>query len=153
MPLLNFDPNSVDDDVVNSGFTARTTRAPRPTQTITLQEEITATPLEKIANAVTATVPGFKQKADFAKTLEHNGVSLNDIAYTIGDVMRNDDKGAVRLQAAGLAMRALGLTDPANVTQPHVSFHIAGGNVNLQAVLQPPRSRGEQNNGDANGAD
>lgn len=103
-------------------------------------------PLSEIERRVQNVIPQLKIRSDFLGALERNGASANDVARTIGEVLNEGQTHGIRLRAAEIAMRSMGLFDPQPQSLGSVTFQIHGENVNLQAVLQPNRERMEEKN-------
>lgn len=97
--------------------------------------------LDQIASRVQAAIPQLKVRAEFLEALDRNGASQEDIARCIGEVLNEGQTHGIRLRAAEVAMRSIGLFDTVGNQQTAVSFNIHGENVNLQAVLQPNREK------------
>lgn len=100
-------------------------------------------PLEQIAQRVQNALPQLKVRAGFIEALERNGAGQEDIARTIGEVLNEGQTHGIRLRAAEVAMKSMGLFETVGNQQTAVVFNIQGENVNLQAVLQPTRESRE----------
>ena len=102
-------------------------------------ENMQQIPLTEIERRVTNAIPQLKIRSDFMSALDRHGAGPENIARTIGIVMNEGDTHGIRLRAAEIAMKSMGLFENQNVSQGSVTFQIQGDNVNLQAILQPTR--------------
>ena len=106
-------------------------------------ENMQQIPLTEIERRVSNVIPQLKVRSDFMSALDRNGAGPENVARTIGIVMNEGDTHGIRLRAAEIAMRSMGLFENQNVSQGAVTFQIQGDNINLQAILQPTRESKE----------
>ena len=131
--------------IINLGLPATKIRMATPEEQAqeVAHERFQEVKLGDIEKRIQQAMPQLKIRADFASALERHRAGPEDIALCIGEVLNEGETHQIRLRAAEIAMKSMGLFENQQLSQGNVTFQIHGENVNLQAVLQPNREKEE----------